>query len=86
MGFIGKCRKWEEATHDGGRVPRVRDREAAGRWSVTEVAHTPTWVDRSNFEIVDVLRDAGRDPGLLQDSARRTASALQLLGTPVASR
>lgn len=32
MGFIGKCRKWEEATHDGGRVPRVRDREAAGRW------------------------------------------------------
>ena len=64
----------------------VTEDEATGRWSVTEVAHTPTWVDRSNFEIVDVLRDTGRDPALLQDSARRTASALAFLGTTVERR
>jgi len=81
------CAECPLPTEDGVIVHlTVTEDEAAGRWSVTEVAHTPTWVDRSNFEIVDVLRDAGRDPGLLQDSARRTASALQLLGTPVASR
>ena len=71
------CTECPLPTEDGVIVHlTVTEDEATGQWSVTEVAHTPTWVDRSNFEIVDVLRDTGRDPGLLQDSARRTASAL----------
>lgn len=81
------CDECPLPTEDGVIVHlTVTEDSATGQWAVTEVAHTPTWVDRSNFEIVDVLRDEGRDPGLLQDSARRTAAALQLLGTTVASQ
>lgn len=81
------CTECPLPTEDGVIVHlTVTEDEVTGRWSVTEVAHTPTWVDRSNFEIVDVLRDTGRDPELLQGSAQRTAAALQLLGTPIASR
>ena len=81
------CTECPLPTEDGVIIHlTVTEDEAAGRWSVTEIAHTPTWVDRSDFEIVDVLRDTGRDPGLLQDSARRTASALALLGTTVEPR
>ena len=81
------CTECPLPTEDGVIVHLTVTEDAdTGRWAVTEVAHTPTWVDRSTFEIVDVLRDDGRDPGLLQDSAQRTATALRLLGTPVASR
>ena len=81
------CTECPLPTEDGVIVHlTVTEDEANGRWSVTEIAHTPTWVDRSNFEIVDVLRDTGRDPGLLQESARRTASALAFLGTTVEPR
>ena len=81
------CTECPLPTEDGVIVHlTVTEDEVTGRWLVTEVAHTPTWVDRSNFEIVDVLRDTGRDPGLLQDSARRTASALAFLGTTVEPR
>ncbi|MXW93961.1 MAG: CapA family protein [Acidimicrobiaceae bacterium] len=81
------CAECPLPTEDGVIVHlTVTEDAAAGRWSVTEVAHTPTWVDRSNFEIVDVLRDTGRDPALLQDSARRTASALAFLGTTIEPR
>ncbi len=81
------CDECPLPTEDGVIVHlTVTEDEATGRWSVTEVAHTPTWVDRSNFEIVDVLRDTSRDPGLLQDSARRTASALAFLGTTIEPR
>ena len=81
------CTECPLPTEDGVIIHlTVTQDGATGRWSVTEVAHTPTWVDRSNFEIVDVLRDTSRDPGLLQDSAQRTASALALLGTAVEPR
>lgn len=81
------CTECPLPTTDGVIVQfTVTEDEASGRWSVTEVGHTPTWVDRSSFEIVDVLRDDQRDPVLLQDSARRTAAALELLGTPVGPR
>lgn len=81
------CTECPLPTEDGVIIHlTVTEDEATGRWSVTEVAHTPTWVDRANFEIVDVLRDTSRDPGLLRDSARRTASALALLGTTVEPR
>ena len=81
------CTECPLPTEDGVIIHfTVTGDEATGRWSVTEVSHTPTWVDRSNFEIVDVLRDTSRDPGLLQDSARRTASALNLLGTTIQPR
>ena len=81
------CTECPLPTEDGVIIHlTVTEDEATGRWSVTGVAHTPTWVDRSNFEIVDVLRDTGRDPALLQDSARRTASALAFLGTTIEPR
>ena len=81
------CTECPLPTEDGVIVHlTVTEDEATGRWSVTEIAHTPTWVDRSNFEIVDVLRDTSRDPELLQDSARRTAAALGFLGTTVEPR
>ena len=81
------CTECPLPTEDGVIIHlTVTEDESTGRWSVTEIAHTPTWVDRSNFEIVDVLRDTSRDPGLLQDSARRTAAALGFLGTTVEPR
>ena len=81
------CTECPLPTEDGVIVHlTVTGDEDTGRWSVAEVAHAPTWVDRSNFEIVDVLRDTSRDPGLLQDSARRTASGLAYLGTEVEPR
>ena len=81
------CTECPLPTEDGVIVHlTVTEDPATGRWAVTELAHTPTWVDRSTFEIVDVLRDDRHDPELLQDSAERTAAALRLLGTPVVSR
>ena len=81
------CTECPLPTEDGVIVHlTVTEDPATGRWAVTELAHTPTWVDRSTFEIVDVLRDGRHDPELLQDSAERTAAALRLLGTPVVSR
>ncbi len=81
------CDECPLPTEDGVIVHLTVTEDAdAGRWSVTEVAHTPTWVDRSDFEIVDVLRDTDRDQALLRDSARRTAAALAQLGTTVEPR
>ncbi len=81
------CDECPLPTEDGVIVHFTVTEDAdAGRWAVTEVAHTPTWVDRSNFEIVDVLHDTERDQGLLQDSARRTSAALAQLGTTVEPR
>jgi len=64
----------------------VTEDEASGRWRVSDISHTPTWVDRTNYEIVDVLRGSGRDPALMAESAQRTASALEALGIAVAPR
>lgn len=81
------CTGCPPATQDGVIVHLTVTRDAAtGQWSVTEIAHTPTWVDRSDYEIVDVLRDTGRDDAVLAESARRTAEALESLGTAVAPR
>ena len=81
------CTGCPAATQDGVIVHlTVTEDESTGQWSVTDVSHTPTWVDRSTYEIVDVQRDDRRDPGLLRDSAQRTAAALGALGTPVGLR
>ncbi len=81
------CTGCPAATQDGVIVHlTVTEDESTGRWSVTDVSHTPTWVDRSTYEIVDVQRDDRRDPGLLRESAQRTAAALGALGTPVGVR
>ncbi len=64
----------------------VTEDETSGQWRVTDITHTPTWVDRSNYEIVDVLRGSGRDPAVMAESAQRTASALGTLGVSVAPR
>lgn len=73
------------STQDGVIVHlTVTEDEADGRWRVSDIAHTPTWVDRSSYEIIDVLRGSGRDPALMAESAQRTASALEALGIAVA--
>ena len=81
------CTGCPAATQDGVIVHlTVTQNESTGQWSVTDVSHTPTWVDRSTYEIVDVRSDDRRDPGLLRDSAQRTAAALGALGTQVGLR
>ena len=73
------------STQDGVIVHlTVTEDEASGQWRVSDISHTPTWVDRSTYEIVDVLRGSGRDPALMAESAQRTASALEALGIAVA--
>ena len=79
------CDECSVATQDGVIVHlTVTEDTAGGQWRVSDISHTPTWVDLSTYEIVDVLRGAGRDPAALAASAQRTASALEALGTAVA--
>ena len=79
------CDECPVATQDGVIVHlTVTEDTASGQWLVSDISHTPTWVDRSTYEIVDVLRGSGRDPAVLAESAQRTASALEALGTAVA--
>ena len=81
------CTGCPPGTTDGVIVHlTVTEDPADGRWSVTDVSHTPTWVDRTTYEIVDVLRDTERPPALLAESAQRTAEALGALGTAVSTR
>ena len=81
------CTGCPPGTQDGVIVHlTVTEDTTTGQWSVTDISHTPTWVDRSTYEIVDVLRDQGRDPALLAESAQRTAAALGALGTAVGTR
>lgn len=75
------------STQDGVIVHlTVTEDEVSGRWRVSEVSHTPTWVDRTTYEIVDVLRGSGHDPALMAASAQRTAAALEALGIAVSPR
>ena len=75
------------STQDGVIVQlTVTEDRASGQWRVSDIAHTPTWVDRSTFEIIDVLRGSGRDPALMAESAQRTAAGLEALGVAVAPR
>ena len=79
------CDVCPASTQDGVIVHlTVTEDEASGQWRVSEISHTPTWVDRSTYEIIDVLRGSGRDPALMAESAQRTASALEALGIAVA--
>ena len=81
------CDECPVATQDGVIVHlTVTEDTASGQWRVSDISHTPTWVDRSTYEIVDVLRGSGRDPAVLAESAQRTASALEAFGTAVAPR
>ena len=81
------CNECPVATQDGVIVHiAVTEDTASGQWLVSDISHTPTWVDRSTYEIVDVLRGSGRDPAVLAASAQRTASALEALGIAVAPR
>ena len=78
------CTECPRATQDGVIMRlTVTEDATTGRWSVSDISHTPTWVDRSTYEIVDVLRGGGLDAAVLAESAQRTATALGALGTPV---
>ena len=79
------CDECPVATQDGVIVHlTVTEDTVSGQWRVSDISHTPTWVDRSTYEIIDALRGSGRDPAMLAESAQRTASALEALGTAVA--
>ena len=65
----------------------VTENVDTGRWSVTAVSHTATFVTRPMFEIVESLDGGGAAPSeVLARSARRTAGALEALGIPVPAR
>lgn len=79
------------AAAQGGVIVRVRvTEERAGTFVVADAMFVPTWVDRSAFEIVDVLA-ALDDPGLaaeqravLSESLTRTTDMLAAEGVELA--
>ena len=78
------CSMCPPGTQDGVIVHlTVTLDEVDGRWRVSDISHTPTWVDRSTYEIIDLLGDGDRIPAASAESAQRTASALGSLGVPV---
>ena len=81
------CTGCPAGTQDGVILELTVTEDGAGGFSVTDIAHTPTWVDRTTYEVVPVLLDSGqRDPSLLAASANRTSSALSSLGVSIPSR
>ena len=80
------CTGCPPGTQDGVILELTVTEESAGDFLVTDIAHTPTWVDRTTYEVVPVLLDSGeRDASLLAASADRTAVALSALGVSVPS-
>lgn len=78
------CSTCPAGTQDGVILQLTVTEQGPGSFAVTAASHTPTWVDRTNYEIVPVLDDpGGRDPAVMEASAARTAEALQSLGTTV---
>lgn len=81
------CTGCPAGTQDGVILELTVTEDGAGDFSVTDIAHTPTWVDRTTYEVVPVMFDSGqRDPSLLAASADRTSSALSSLGVSIPSR
>ena len=65
----------------------VTENVDTGRWSVSAVSHTATFVTRPTFAIVEALDgDATTQSEVLARSAERTARALEALGIPVPER
>jgi poly-gamma-glutamate capsule biosynthesis protein CapA/YwtB (metallophosphatase superfamily) len=80
------CTGCPPGTQDGLIVEMTVTEAPDGGFTVSEISHVPTWVDRTTYEVVPVLEDAGqRDPTLMAASADRTASALAALGVVVPS-
>lgn len=78
------CTGCPAGTQDGVILHLTVAAGETGRLGVTEIGHTPTWVDRSNYVIVPVLAAAGgRDAAIMAASAARTTDALQSWGFPV---
>ena len=78
------CSTCPAGTQDGVILQLAVAEQGQGGFAVTAASHTPTWVDRTNYEIVPVLDDpGGRDPAVMEASAARTAEALQSLGVAV---
>ena len=80
--------RWEggrPGTQDGVILQfTVAEEPATGRWSVTSTSHTPTRVNVTTYEIVNVLNPKGRNnPAVLARSAEKTAEALAALGTTI---
>lgn len=78
------CTGCPAGTQDGVILRLVVTEQGPGRFAVTAASHTPTWVDRTSYEIVPVLdAPGGRDPAVMAASAARTAEALRSLGAAV---
>ena len=80
--------RWEDGrqgTQDGVIVQFVvAEDPSTGRWLVSSVSHTPTRVQLTTFEIVNVLKPVGEYRGrTLTASAADTAEALSGLGITV---
>ncbi len=78
------CTGCPAGTQDGVILHLAVTEQDSGRFAVAAASHTPTWVDRTTYEIVPVLDDpGGRDPAVMEASAARTAEALQSFQTTV---
>ena len=81
------CTGCPPGTQDGVILEFEVTEGPAGVFTVTSISHTPTWVDRTTYEVVPVLADTGtRDPTVLAASADRTSVALSGLGLNVPAR
>lgn len=73
-------------TQDGVMIEATIEGNATQGWSVSGLAFAPTWVDRSDYTIVDLLvalEDPELDEGrrnTLEQSFARTVEAVHLLG------
>jgi poly-gamma-glutamate synthesis protein (capsule biosynthesis protein) len=78
------CTGCPPGTQDGVIIQLSVTETDTGGFAVTDLAQTPTWVDRTTYEVVPVLHDADqRDPTVLSASADRTAAALGAMGLTV---
>jgi poly-gamma-glutamate synthesis protein (capsule biosynthesis protein) len=78
------CTGCPPGTQDGVIIQLNVTETDTGGFTVTALAQTPTWVDRTTYEVVPVLHDADqRDQTVLSASADRTAAALGAMGLTV---
>lgn len=94
------CSRCPRGTQDGVIVHLVVSEDAAtGDWAVSDIHHTPTWVDRdsSTYEILNASQNTdaqsadnasvdATDAPHLAKSAARTETALTSLGTSIRTR
>ena len=79
------CQGCPDGVTDGVIIHFTVSEQPDGTWAVSDVSHTPTWVDRSTY-LIEPATDAQTHPSLstqLAASSNRTSAALAALGVGV---